>query len=456
MSIRARALVAAVALSTLALSACGSRVHNAGDDTGSTGNTGGTATQGASNNTASDTGVTADSINVGVMAGQTSGLGPDTFSASLVGAQAYFKALNDAGGVNGRKVNVNLCDDKGTGDGNVNCVHSLIDDKKVFAFAGTTSFDYAGAPYVSQKGVPDVGGEPVSGTAYYQYPHLYSIYGGFGYPRDGKAPGYDGKLYAGTENYRWFKEKLGAKTAAVVYFEIGPSKLYADSIAAGLQKEGYKVVKESIDLGLQNFDAAVIDMKRQNVDLVFDALTAGANVTLCQSIQSQDMALKAKVTTTQSWSDTAGKDYQFTPTCLNNLYAISQTQNYNNVSDPGVKAYRDAIAKYAPGSVAKMNMWMFEGYLSAMWLTDAMKSCGADLTRKCVDNYMATTTYDAGGLLIPHSFKVVDPPPASHIGCLDVARWTNQAPTGKAGWTSQTPDMSKNCFNVPMFSYNAS
>ncbi|WP_007515218.1 MULTISPECIES: ABC transporter substrate-binding protein [Pseudofrankia] len=454
MSIRARALVAAVALSTLALSACGSRVHDDGSDTGNTGNTGG-ATQGASANTASDTGVTPDEIKVGVMAAKNSPLGADTFSATTFGAQAYFKALNDAGGVNGRKVTAELCDDKGSGDGNVTCVHDLIDDKKVFAFAGTTSFDYAGAPYVSQKGVPDVGGEPVSGTAYYQYPHLYSIYGGFGYPRDGKAPGYDGKLYAGTENYRWFKEKLGAKTAAVVYFEIGPSKQYADSIAAGLQKEGYKVVKESINLGLQNWDAAVLDMKRQNVDLVFDALTSDANVALCQSIQAQNMPLKAKVTTTQSWTDAAGEAYKFTPTCLNNLYAISQSENYNNVDDPEVKKYRDAIAKYFPDRAGKMSMWMFEGYISAMWLTDAMKSCGADLTRKCVDNYMSTTTYDANGLLIPHNFKVVDTPPATHNGCLNVVRWTNSAPTGKAGWTSQTDDMTKNCFDVPMFSFNA-
>jgi len=452
MSIRARALVAAVALSSLALAACGSRVHDAG---GGTGNSTGGSTQGTSANTASDTGVTASDIKVGVMAGQTSGLGPDTFSASLIGAQAYFKALNDAGGVNGRTVTAKTCDDKGSGDGNVECVHKLIDDDKVFAFAGTTSFDYAGAPYVSQKGVPDVGGEPVSGTAYYQYPHLYSIYGGFGYPRDGKAPGYDGKLYSTTANYRWFKEKLGAKTAAVVYFDIGPSKQYADSVALGLEKEGYKVLKESINLGLPNWDAAVLDMKRNNTDLVFDALTSDANVSLCQSIQSQNMPLKAKVTTTQSWTDTAGEAYKFTPTCLNNLYAISLSENYNNVSIAGVKAYRDAIAKYFPGSVAKMNMWMFEGYLSAMWLTDAMKSCGADLTRKCVDNYMATTTYDAGGLLIPRNFKVRQPPPATDNACLNVARWTNSAPTGKAGWTSQTDDMAKNCFNVPLYSFSA-
>jgi branched-chain amino acid transport system substrate-binding protein len=450
MSIRARSLVAAVALSTLALSACGSRVH----DAGSTGGATGAATTNAAN-TASDTGVTPTDIKVGVMTGQDGFLGGDVFSSSLYGAQAYFDALNDQGGINGRKVTVDPCDDKSSPDGNVTCVHKMIDDDKVFAMAATTSFQYSAAQYVNSKGVPDVGGQPVSGNAYNQYPNLYSIYGGFGYPRDGKAPGYNGTLVNATQDYRWFKEKLGARTAAVVFFGIAQSQQYAEQISAGLKAEGIKVVPEQINLGLPNWDAAVLDMKKNNVDLVYDALTADANVSLCKSIQAQGMPLKAKVTTTQSWTDDAGSIYASTPTCLNNLYAVSQDQNYNNVADPGVKAYRDAIAKYHPERAGKMNMWMFEGYLAAMWLSDAMKSCGSDLTRKCVTNYMNTTTYDANGLMIPRDFKPVVPAPKTEKGCLNVVRWTSKAPTGVAGWTSQTADMTTNCFTVPTFTLNA-
>ncbi|MBL7495526.1 ABC transporter substrate-binding protein [Frankia sp. CNm7] len=450
MSIRARALVAAVALTSLALTACGSRVNS--DDQPSNPDGGGT-TQ-ASNNTASDTGVSPTEIKVGLISGQTSGLGPDTFSASLYGAQAYFDALNDKGGVNGRKVKLVPCDDKGTGDGNVECAHTLADDEKVFALAGTTAFDYAGAQYLDSQGVPDIGGQPV-GDAYYQYPHMFSIYGGFGYPRDGKAPGYDGKLYAPTGNYRWFKEKLNAKTAAVVFLNVPQSQQYASSIALGLQKEGYTVVSEQVDLALRNWDAAVIDMKNKGVEVVFDALTDDFNGQLCEAIQSRQMPLKAKVTTTQSLSDSAATIYAKSPTCLNNLYAISTAKNYNDIDDPLVKQYRDDVAKYTPDRVNKLNQWMFEGYISAKWLTDAMSSCGADLTRECVENYMTTETYDAEGLLIPRDFKVDNPPPTSAKDCLNVVRWTSSAPTGKAGWTSQTDDMTTNCFQVPTFSFDA-
>ena len=59
----------------------------------------------------------------------------------------------------------------------------LIEDDHVFAFAGNSIFDYAGAEAVSKAGVPDVGGQPI-GNEYDQYQHLYSIYGS-STPRDG-------------------------------------------------------------------------------------------------------------------------------------------------------------------------------------------------------------------------------------------------------------------------------
>jgi branched-chain amino acid transport system substrate-binding protein len=447
MSIRARALVATVVLSSLALAACGSRAAEQPPS--------GPATGAASANTASDTGVSPTEIKVGLMAGLTSGLGPDTFSGSLYGAKAYFDALNAAGGVNGRKIKLVECDDQGTGDGNVACVHRLIDDEKVFAFAGTTAFNYAGAPYVNSKDVPDIGGQPVS-NAYDQYPHLYSIYGSFGYPRDGKTIGFDGKLTAGTGSYRWFKQKLGTQTAAVVYYNVAPSQRYAQSIIAGLQKEGFKVIPEEINLGLPNWDAAVSDMRSRGVDLVYDAMDDGGNGKLCSSIQSQGLALKGKVITAQGWTDNVASLYKSSPTCLNALYATGVSRNYNDVLQPSVAAFQTAVKTYVPDRANKLSIWMLEGYAAAQWLTDAAKSCGADLTRACVETYMnRPVPYDGHGLLIPRDFTPVPAPPATEKDCMNVVRYTQNGPGGKPGWATQVADMNTNCFNVPVLSYSA-
>jgi branched-chain amino acid transport system substrate-binding protein len=446
---RARSLVVAVALSSFALAACGSRVDDASGGPSTTGSRAADNTD----NTASDVGVTPTSIKIGSIAGLTSGLGPDTFSASLFGARAYFEKLNEDGGVNGRKVEFVECDDQGANNGNVGCARKLVDDDEVFALAGVTAFDYAGAQYVNSKGVPDVGGQPVS-NAYDTYPHLYSIYGSY-YPRDGKRPGYNGTLYAGTETYRWFKEKLGARTAAVVYYNVAPSQRYAQSVVDGLKREGYTVVEEQINLGLPNWDAAVLDMRNRGVQLVFDAMDEGGNGRLCQAVQTQRLTIQAKVTTPQGWTQNAGNLYRATPACRNVLYATSVTANYDDVDIPGVAEFRQAVEKFVPERKDKVNMWMLEGWASAKWLTDAMESCGADLKRECVEKFMNGKPYDGDGLLIPRSFTPQPEPPSSAKNCLNVARWDDKANGGKGGWKTQVEDMTKNCFDVPYLGYPA-
>ncbi|EFC82454.1 ABC transporter substrate-binding protein [Parafrankia sp. EUN1f] len=445
---RARALVAGVVLSSLALVACGSR---AGDSAPSGE---GTQTGAASANTASDTGVTPTEIKIGNITGMSGGLGPETFSASLYGARAYFKALNAKGGVNGRKVTLVSCDDKSTGDDNVACAHKLVDDEKVFALAGVTAFDYAGGQYINSEGVPDIGGQPV-GVQYDQYPHLYSIYGS-DYPRDGRRPGFDGNLYGGTEEYRWYKEKLGATTAAVVYYSIAQSERYATKIANGLRAEGYKVVEEPINLAAPNWDSVAQHMKQQGVQIVFDAMEDTGNAKLCESMERQGVPLKAKVTTAQGMSSSVGTLYSSAPQCRNLVYATTQSATFSDASIPAVKAFQDAITTYEPDRAATMNQWMLEGYASAQWLTDAMASCGANLTRECVETYMnRNEPYTGNGLLTARDFVKDQQPPAESKNCLNVARWQDSANGGKGGWLTQSGDMNTNCYTVKNLPYPA-
>jgi len=435
-------------LSSLALAACGSRASNdGGSDT-----PGGAAT----NNTASDVGVTPTEIRVGVIGAENSPLGPDTFSGSMYGAQAYFAELNARGGVNGRTIKVIPCNDEGSGDGNVACVRKLIDDEEVFAFAGVTAFDYAGAQYADSQGVLDIGGQPVS-SAYDQYPHLYSIYGSY-YPRDGRRPGYNGSLYAGTETYRWLKETLGARVAGVVYYGIGPSQRYAASIADGLRQEGFEVVEEQINLSAPNWDATVQNLKRRGVQVIFDAMEVSGNGQLCAAMERQGLTVQAKVTTAQGWGDDVRQAYADTPGCRNSLYATSQSANYEDENIPAVAEFRKAIETHFPDRAGRMNTWMLEGYASAQWLTDAIESCGAEVTRECVKAYMdRDVEYDGHGLLIKQGRKFVplEQPPAEETNCLNVARWQDSANGGQGGWVTQVEDMNTNCFTVPNLAYPA-
>ena len=380
-------------------------------------------------------------IRVGIVTSATSPVGGDTFTGPRDGAKAYFERLNARGGVEGRRIEVRECDDGGSGVGNNTCVHRLIDEDKVVALVATTALDYAGASRVSHARVPDIGGQPI-GAAYDTYPHLYGIYGSLA-PRHG-TPGWDGRLYGGTEVYRYFKRAHGARTAAVVSYNQAASAAYARLVEQGLRAEGYKVVTEQVDFALPNFRAVAADLKEQGVDLVFDAVDNHGNAQLCEAMDQAGVEVTAKVTNVQNWTSTVPDDYKDAPRCRNALWATGSSRNFQDTGDAAVRAFRDATKNLGTHS-----QWQLEGWAAAMWFTDAAKSCAPQgVTRACVDAWMNRSQgYTADGLLVPVRCERLPEPPKSRKTCLSVARWQD----GR-GWVSQG-DMNSTCFDVPQLPY---
>lgn len=399
--------------------------------------------------TAPPTSARGEPIKVGIIASATSPAGATTFIGPRDGAKAYFRALDAKGGINGRPVKVITCDDGGSGIGNNDCVHRLVDQEKVFALVATTAFDYAGAPRVSRAGVPDIGGQPL-GPAYDTYPHLYGIYGSAA-PRRGGKPGWNGKLYGGTEIYRYFKVMQKARTAAVISYNQAASTAYANLVTRGLKTEGYRVVSEQVDFALPNFRAVAADLKSQKVDLVFDAMDTHGNAQLCQAMDAVGVRVTAKVTNVQNWSESVRTDYKNSPGCRNVLWATGASRNHDETGNAAVRAFRAGM-KGQPGGKT-LSQWQLEGWIAAMWFTDAARSCGNNLTRACVERFMnRDQPYTANGLLLPTVFKPQEKPPTVSRNCLSVARWSDRARGGAGAWATQG-DMNKNCFTVPQLPY---
>lgn len=382
-------------------------------------------------------------IRVGIITSATSPVGGDTFTGPRDGAKAYFDRLDARGGIDGHPVEVRLCDDGGSGVGNNACVHQLIDEDKVVALVATTALDYAGASRVSHARVPDIGGQPI-GAAYDTWPHLYGIYGSLA-PRAG-TPGWGGRLYGGTEVYRYFKREQGARTAAVVSYNQAASAAYARLVEQGLKAEGYKVVTEQVDFALPNFRAVAADLKQQGADLVFDAIDTHGNAQLCEAMDEVGAKVIAKVTNVQNWTSTVPEDYKNSPRCRNALWATGSSRDFDDTSQAAVRDFRDATK-----GLKTHSQWQLEGWAAAMWFTDAAKSCArtkTGVTRACVDRFMnRSENYTADGLLVPVSFERLAEPPKTRRTCLSVARWQD----GK-GWVPQG-DMNSTCFDVPQLPY---
>ena len=429
-----------------------------GSTTGGTGGTGSTNTGGTGTtnsgaaNTASDTGVTATTITIGNIISKTNPFDPRAFVGPGYGLQAFVDWTNAHGGVHGRKLILKTCDDQGSGDANVSCVHQLVDGDKVFALVSNAILDYQGADYVNSKGVPDVGSQPID-NAYNKYPHLWDIYGE-DYPRDGHQVGFHGKLYGGTEVYKYFSEKFPKvpKVAGVVEYNQDASQRFGDSIAAGLQHEGYKVVKKVVNFALPDYDSVAIDFKSSGVQYVYDTIDRGGNIRLCKALDDNQVNFTAKVLTTQSWEQSVGEDYKASQRCRNKMWATGMTLNYADTKYPEVADFRQQMSADGHGGADALSEWALEGWAGGQWFADAADSCGADLTRKCLEAFVNSgKPYDAHGLLVPRIFEERSTPRQPSHNCINVARWQDSG----HGWVTQVPDMDKNCFDVTELAYNA-
>jgi branched-chain amino acid transport system substrate-binding protein len=85
---------------------------------------------------------TGEPIAIGAVVGKT---GPDDFSASSTAAAAYFKCVNDNGGIHGRPVDYVVADDQWNPETAAQVAGKLVRDRKVLAMVGSSSFVECGA-----------------------------------------------------------------------------------------------------------------------------------------------------------------------------------------------------------------------------------------------------------------------------------------------------------------------
>jgi branched-chain amino acid transport system substrate-binding protein len=81
-------------------------------------------------------------IPLGAVVGKT---GPDDFSASALASAAYFKCVNQNGGIHGRPIDYTVLDDQWNPETAAQVASKLVKDRKVVAMVGSSSFVECGA-----------------------------------------------------------------------------------------------------------------------------------------------------------------------------------------------------------------------------------------------------------------------------------------------------------------------
>ncbi|MBR0793946.1 ABC transporter substrate-binding protein [Bradyrhizobium jicamae] len=303
--------------------------------------------------------------------------GPASAYASIGKTQAaYFKMINDQGGVNGRKINLIQYDDAYSPPKAVEQVRKLVESDEVlltFQIVGTPS-NAAVQKYLNAKKVPQL--FAATGASKFTDPKNFPWTLGFN-------PNYftEGRIYG----QYILKEHPNAKIG-VLYQNDDLGKDYLNGIKAGLGDKAAKMIvaEASYEVSDPTIDSQVIKIKDAGADLFFSASTP------------KQAAQAIKKIYEMGWHPIQIVDINATsvgavlqPAGLEASKGLIST-NYGKdpadpqwKDDPGMKRYFDFMAKYYPDGDKNSNFNTY-GYSTAQLMVHVLKQCGDDLTRENV------------------------------------------------------------------------
>ena len=325
-------------------------------------------------------GVTADEIKFG----QTIPLSGPASAYSVISRteSAYFKMINEGGGVNGRKLNFLSADDAYSAPRTLEQTRRLVEQEQVaFVFNGVgTASSIAVRPYFNENKVPQ----------------LFSAFGVFdskGFPwtvpffqpYDAEAAIYAKYALAKNPNAK----------IAVLYQNDDLGKSYLKGFVEGLGAEhaGALIKAVSFEVSEPTVDSQVTTLQGTGADVLF--IAASPKFTAQAIRKSYDLGWDAMrfIAVVSATVPTVLK-----PAGLEKSKGVITAITVKDVNDPRWKAEADVkqfqafVAKYLTPADAASNAAAY-GYMSAALLTQVLQSCGDDLSR---ENILSKATHISG------------------------------------------------------------
>lgn len=341
-----------------------------------------------------ETGVTADTILIGQsvpMSGPASQLGQQMNQ----GAKLYFNAVNAAGGINGRKIELKVLDDFYEPDAAARNTQTLIDNTKVFALFGYvgTPTSLAALKLATPAGVPFFA--PYSGAMALREPFARNVFH--------VRASYNDETAAIVQQIR----TTGLKRIAVIYNEDAYGKAGLDGVQRALGTaagQGVTLVAQaSVPRNTADVKSAVGTVLAQKPEAIVVISAYQTVAALVKDAQAQGYAgqfYNVSFVGTKALANTLGK--------AGGGVIISQVMPYPySGASPLVRDYQkllksDGISDFDYGSI--------EGYIAARVFVEGLKRAGRDLTReKLITAFESMGNYDLGGFNVNFS-------PSNHVG----------------------------------------
>jgi branched-chain amino acid transport system substrate-binding protein len=307
---------------------------------------------------------------------------------------AFFKKINDEGGINGRKINFISYDDAFSPPKTVEQARKLVESDEVlliFQSLGTPT-NNAIQKYLDIKRVPQ----------------LFVATGAtkFGDPKNfpwtmGWQPTYqtEGRIYA-----KYIVENLPQGRIGILYQNDDSGRDYLKGLKDGLGADAAKrmiVAEIPYDPAEPTVDSQVVTLKTSGADIFFDEASpkfAAQAIRKAAEIGWKPTLFLASI------SNSVGSVLK--PAGLENSKGLLSSNYIKDPTDPtwkddpAIKEWAAFMDKYLPDG-DKTSTFSVYGYATAQTMAQVLKQCGDELTRENVMKQAANLRNFKLGLLLP-------------------------------------------------------
>jgi ABC-type branched-subunit amino acid transport system substrate-binding protein len=348
----------------------------------------GTVCQDGDGGTATETGMTADEINVGVITDKGTEVRPGLNKEMYDTAVAFADWCNENGGINGRDIVVDDLDAKLT-EYSQRIGEACQND--FFLVGGGAVFDNQDNGARIDCGLPNIAGYVVNPEARVAELQAQPL----------PNPVY---TYA-AQNYRTQRElHPDATRFGVLWVDIAGVSTVHKQVVEAVTAEGFEVVydKAYASIGETGWRTFVQNMREDDVQVV-ELIGEPENQTALLNAMATEGWFPEVVTMQPNMYDAKFED-EAKGSAPDAAYARSAFPTFDMGDDiPAIADYLELMDTYNPDGKypATLGAQALSGWL--LFATSAVE-CGADISRQCVlENAEATTDWTAGGLHAPTS-----------------------------------------------------
>lgn len=297
-------------------------------------------------------------------------------------ARAYFKLINERGGVNGRTLNLRIYDDQWDVARHAALVRQAFEQDKVFAFTGNFGIltDHGANAYVESKNIPVIGGDLVDtkfwGASPMAFPH-------------GELEAVAGGRLGGR-----FAAAQGCKRVAAQSYNIEESTGWAKAFEQGLADAGVSggfVYEGQNSLAETDFTSYALAIKQSDADCV----TAGQFDT--HTLRLRQAMENAGIRPLMVQPSTFYSPLLPSSGLHDGDFGVLPTDILENNANPAIAEINENIYRLEPGLRGKMNGWALSAWASAKLAVEAVRRAGNNLTREnLVSVLQSGDTFDTG------------------------------------------------------------